>query len=120
MNLTTAIVLFVWFVILCGAVVAVQTAIRKGVHFFKPQWEGNNIYKGILALGSLALGVPVALCGNCGVPWVLALVGVEAIVIPWPFAVIIGVVVGMSSAFVWQLVKSYMKRKLSLNSDVEK
>lgn len=120
MNLTTAFVLFAWFVVLCGAVVALMTGIRKTVKGFKPQWEASEKYKTILALASLPIGIGIALLGNTGIPWILALVGQDTIVIPWSFVVILGLVVGMSSAFVWTLAKGWIKAKFSLEADAEK
>lgn len=103
-------VLSIPFVVVAIAVYLSATAIRKTIKNAKPQLEKSKIYKSILPWINVALGIPFAalMKGTAG----------QFADATWGYVVVLGVIAGMLSSFIWSITKQYAKGLLKIE-DVE-
>jgi len=98
------------------AVLALTTLVRTFLGAKWPHFEDSSWYKFTLALAQIVIGVAVAvLCRLGGV-----LHGLKGEDLGWAYVVIVGVVVGWASAWIWGLAKPALKKLLKLtDKDIE-
>lgn len=92
------------------AVVALSTIVRTFLGAKWPHFEDSSWYKFTLALSQVVLGVVVAVL--CRVGHVLN--GMDGEPLGWAYVIIVGIVVGWASAWIWNLAKPLLKKKLGL------
>jgi hypothetical protein len=98
-------VLFRPEVLLPVGIIAVTTIIRTIIGFWKPDYEKSPVYKTVLHLLQPAVGV--------GLAFAVKGVGMFADM-KWGFMVLVGIVAGFSSTWIWVLFKALAKKYLKL------
>lgn len=98
------------------AVLALTTLVRTFLGAKWPHFEDSGWYKFVLALAQIAIGVGVAVLCRLG----NVLHGLKGEELGWAYVVVIGVVVGWASAWIWNIAKPVLKRIFKLtDKDLE-
>lgn len=92
-------------VLLPVGVIAITTFLRTIIGFWKPDYEKSPVYKTILHVLQPLVGIGLA-CAVKGVGMFTDM--------PWKFMLLVGVVAGFSSTWIWILFKALAKKYLKL------
>ena len=98
------------FLVVSLVVVALGTAIRKTFHIMRPEWEKKKWYKALLAWLPLILGILAALAAK----------GMGQFEASWGYVVLLGVLAGFFSSWLWNALKPAMKLWMKLEDGDKK
>lgn len=92
------------------AIVALTTLVRTFIGAKWPHFEDSGWYKFTLAAAQIVIGIFLAcLCSLGGI-----MKGADGEALPWGYVVVVGIVAGFASSWLWSLIKAIAKRYLKI------
>lgn len=92
------------------AIVAVTALVRSFIGAKWPHFEDSDWYKFTLSASQIVIGILLACLCNLG--GIMKGDGGEAL--PWGYAVVVGIVAGFASSWLWSMIKAVAKKYLKL------
>jgi len=92
------------------AIVAMTALVRSFIGAKWPRFEDSSWYKFVLASSQVVFGVALAfLCNLGGI-----MNGADGKELPWGYVIVVGIVAGFASSWLWSIIKSIAKKYLKL------
>ncbi len=92
------------------AIVALTALVRSFIGAKWPHFEDSNWYKFTLSAAQIVIGIFLAcLCNLGGI-----MKGTDGEALPWGYAIVVGIVAGFASSWLWSMIKAVAKKYLKL------
>jgi uncharacterized membrane protein YedE/YeeE len=92
------------------AIVAMTALVRSFIGAKWPQFEDSDWYKFTLSAAQIVFGIGLACLCNLGG----FMNGADGKSLPWGYVIVVGIVAGFASSWLWSMIKSVAKKYLKL------